>query len=201
MKKFALVLVVLVVPCIALAMPYWPVHPDGVIYHYESALGGVWDIRYSMAGDLQYREYFWDNPDCVGGEHYEITSESINLSGHSRFCQGAIDPVFDYFDPPLPIVRVGMKDGDIWDWEGHCAQDSGFILVTVAAEVITTPIGTMEVLHVHFTTFVYCLMPFYDLYLHPWYGPVREDDRVLIGWDGPVAVESRTWSNVKAMFE
>jgi hypothetical protein len=178
------------------------VQPDGVVYHYQRDYGDGWDITYSNEGNVQHREYhLLEFPGCCGGEYYAISDTEAAFSNYIIFCAGGIDPTYGYCEPPLPVAKANMQDGDSWIWTGHTGGGEAMIYATVAAQTITLTFGTFEVLRVQFIPIYGATsLPYYGVYLQRDYGPVRQGDITLIGWDGPVRTEQQTWSNVKATF-
>jgi len=201
MKNLFIAATVLVLASMVQAVPYWPEHPDGVVYHYVGESGAAKDIVYSQDGINQYREHIYDNPDCTGGESFVIEDGTVGLTGHGYYCEGSIDPVYWDYNPPLTIVREGMQDGDIWVWEGWCFNGPAIIMVQVSDETITTPLGTMDVLHVQLQTITGDGFPFGGhLYLDQDLGPVKTGNLTLVDVDGVVGVANRSWSGVKSLF-
>src|SRR6056297_2275926 len=123
-------ILLLLVPGIAFCLPYWPEQPDGVVYHYAHPDGETLSIRYSQSGSIQDREYLYSDPDCTGGESYQISDDQVGLGEHGYYCQGGIDPVMEFFDPPLPIARSEMQPGDTWTWEGESLAGPGLVIVS-----------------------------------------------------------------------
>ncbi len=193
----AIAVVALAAP--VLALDYWPDDPDGLIYRYRSiGSGSEFDAQFDV--DPEYHHVSWTHGICTGGETYAVNAASVGLAYWTTYCQGAIDPDFNWLGPPMDVVYDGMADGDAWTYVGEDVHDTCIIIVTVASETVTVPMGTFETLHVHLQYILCGYAQIFDYWLDRDLGPVRINDSELVSIDGPVATVERTWSRVKSLY-
>ena len=193
----ALAVVALAAP--AVALDYWPDDPDGQVYRYRSmGSGSEYDAQFTVDGE--YHHVNWTRGICTGGESYRVDGSTVGLASWSVFCQGGIDPSFNWIDPPLDFAHEGLSDGDEWLHVGIDNQGTCIVAVTVTSETVTVPMGTFETMHVHLQ-YLACAYPqVFDYWLDRDLGPVRIDNAELVSIDGPVATTARTWSDVKSLY-
>ena len=193
MRSLPFIAILFLIPLNSLAIPYWPEYGDGEIYYYESNNLPSYAIRYSRIGEFQTRDYVCD---CYGGETYSLVDGVVGLKNCFEYWPTLLSPQEGIFDPPVPVAWEGMKDGDVKLWQDDTSQ----IIIEVTAEIIETPLGLLDVLRVRLIGFGADYFPISSYYLHVDLGVVKENSRVLVGWDIPVTIENRSWSSVKAMY-
>ena len=180
---------------LALGATYWPVG-DGLVWTYR---GSGSDYSIEMVGYEAnfYQLYDWGSG-YVGIEFQENADGDIEVVSSSYYSQGAIDPDFYDYNPPMLYLDFPLEVGKTW---ASVSSAHGIIGEVLREETVTVPAGTFDVIVVRLINlFPQDWIFAGELYLAPGVGQVLHEGHGLVSFDGPVGIQESSWGSVKALF-
>ena len=174
---------------------YWPLG-DGLAWTYR-APGADYSIEMTSYEEGFDRSYDWGS----GYSHFtfrENVDGDIEIVGWSYWTQGAFDPDFRTYDPPLLYFDFPLEVGKSWV---SMNSSGGLVGEVLREETVTVPAGTFDVMVVKLISLsAQDLVIAGEFYLAPGFGQVIHQGHGLVSFSGTVAVQQLSWGSVKALF-
>jgi len=199
--RLTILLALLLLTTPTLALEYWPDDPDDALFIYQEPNSSLQEYQFFPidSGIQRAERDFWDG--CFGVDRFQVTATTVSLIDWGATCPGETDPNMQIFEPPLPLVTATLDDLTGWQHEGTITGHPFTAIATVTSETITVPLGTFDVIHVHYAIQTGWTARFLDVWLDRELGPVRVDEWELVSTDIPVGIKATTWSSIKRCFQ